>query len=153
MNFRLLLSLSGIFLLMGCAEIKDPEFRRIENFRLKNLGLQEATIGFSLAYFNPNNFGVSVKEAAADIYVDTVYLGRFVQDSTISVGRNAEFFLPFSGNVALRKVLQLNLQELSQKEVLLRAEGKVKVGKAGIFVNRAISYQGRHRIEDLNFGQ
>jgi LEA14-like dessication related protein len=153
MTFKMLLSLCSLFLLAGCAEIKDPEFRRIENFRLKNLGLQDATVGFSVTYFNPNNFGVAVKEATADVYLDTIYLGKFAQDSIISVEKNAEFSLPLSGNVALQKVLKLNLQEWSQKEVLLRAEGNVKVGKAGIFVNRAIKYQGKHRLEDIDLGQ
>ena len=153
MNFKTLLPLFGLLFLVGCAEIKDPEFRRIEDFRLKNLGLQDAAIGFSVTYFNPNNFGVAVREAAADIYLDTIYLGKFVQDSAISVGKNSEFSLPLSGNVALQKVLKLNLQELSQKEVLLRANGNVKVGKAGIFVNRAIKYEGRHKLEDRNLGQ
>lgn len=142
-----------MFVLMGCAKIKDPEFRRLEDFRLKNLGLQNASVGFSVTYFNPNNFGVAVKEAQADIYIDTIYLGKFVQDSAISVGKNAEFSLPLSGNVALQKVLKLNMQELNQKEVLLRANGNVKVGKAGIFVNREIKYEGRHKLEDVDLGR
>lgn len=142
-----------MFVLMGCAKIKDPEFRRLEDFRLKNLGLQNASIGFSVTYFNPNNFGVAVKEAQADIYIDTIYLGKFVQDSAISVGKNAEFSLPLSGNVALQKVLKLNMQELNQKEVLLRANGNVKVGKAGIFVNREIKYERRHKLEDIDLGR
>lgn len=142
-----------MFVLMGCAKIKDPEFRRLEDFRLKNLGLQNASVGFSVTYFNPNNFGVAVKEAQADIYIDTIYLGKFVQDSAISVGKNAEFSLPLSGNVALQKVLKLNMQELNQKEVLLRANGNVKVGKAGIFVNREIKYERRHKLEDIDLGR
>ena len=139
-------------LFLGCTKVKDPEFRRVENFHLKNFGLQDAVIGFNVTYFNPNSFSVSVKEAEADIYLDTIYLGKFVQDSTIAVRKNAEFSLPLSGTVSLQTALKLNLQDLSQREVLLKADGNVKVGKAGIFISKPFHYQGKHRIEDFSIG-
>jgi len=150
MNYKGFLPFLVVFF-FGCAKVKDPEFRRVENFHLKNFGLQEAVIGFNVTYFNPNNFGVSVKEAEADIYLDTIYLGKFVQDSSIAVRKNSEFSLPLSGSVSLQTALKLNLQDLSQREVLLKADGAVKVGKAGIFISKPIHYQGRHRIEDFSF--
>jgi len=151
MRFKKLLPYLLLILLVGCTKIKEPEFRRVDNFHLKNFGLQQAVIAFNVHYFNPNNFGVTVKEAAADVYLDTIYLGKFVQDSTIGVNKNAEFSIPLSGAVSLQTVLSLNLQELSQREVLLKANGSVKVGKAGIFITKAFTYQGKHRIEDISF--
>jgi LEA14-like dessication related protein len=106
-----------------------------------------------VTYFNPNDFGVTVKEAAADVYLDSVYLGKFVQDSTIGVDKNADFSIPLSGAISLKTVLSLNLQELAQREVLLRANGNVKVGKAGIFISKPFTYQGKHRLEDIRFPQ
>ena len=137
--------------LAGCAKIKEPEFRRVDNFHLKNFGLQNAVIAFDVTYFNPNNFGVTVKEAEADVYLDTIYLGKFIQDSSIVVKKNGDFSIPLSGSVMLRTVLNLNLQELSQREVSLNANGSVKVGKAGIFVTKPFTYNGKHRIEDISF--
>lgn len=150
MNFKKLLPFFAIVFLAGCAKIKDPEFRRIDNFRLKNFGLQDAVIAFNVTYYNPNNFGVTVKEAGTDVYLDTVYLGKFVQDSTVSVNRNAEFSIPLSGRVSLQTALKLNLQELSQREITVKADGNVKVGKAGIFITKPFHYQGKHRLEDLS---
>ena len=135
----------------GCAKIQEPQFRRIDNFHLKNFGLQQATIAFNVSYFNPNNFGVTVKEAAADVYLDSIYLGKFVQDSLIAVNKKSEFSIPLSGSVSLQTVLNLNLPALAQKEVLLRANGNVKIGKAGIFISKAFVYQGKHRLEDMSF--
>lgn len=146
-----LLPLLILVLLSSCTKIAEPQFRRVGNFHLKNFGLQKAVIAFNVDYFNPNNFGVSVKEAAADVYLDSVYLGKFAQDSTIGVRKNAEFSIPLSGAVSLQTVLNLNLQELAQKEVSIRAEGNVKVGKAGIFITKPFSYEGKHRIQDISF--
>lgn len=135
--------------LSGCAKIQDPQFRRIDHFRLKNFGLQDAVIGFNVTYFNPNNFGVDVKQAEADIYIDSVYLGKFVQDSTVGVGKDAEFSLPLSGTVSLQTALKLNLQNISQRPILLKANGNVKVGKAGVYLNKPFHYEGRHRLQDI----
>lgn len=69
MRFQKIFTLFFI-LLSGCVQVKNPEFRRIDHFRLKNVGWQQATIGFGITYYNPNNFGVSIKEAEADVYMD-----------------------------------------------------------------------------------
>ena len=144
-----LLSLLAVVLLYGCAKVRDPEFRRVDKFRLKNFGLEKVTIGFNVTYFNPNNFGVTVKEAEADVYMDTTYLGKFVQESTVGVNKNAEFSIPLSGEVSLQTALKLNIQELGSKPVLLKANGSVKVGKAGIFVSKPVRYEGRHTLDDI----
>lgn len=149
MRFKRLLPFLFLVLITGCTRIKEPQFRRVENFHLKNFGLQQATIAFNVVYFNPNNFGVTVKEAAANVYLDSVYWGKFVQDSTIGVKRNSEFSIPLSGAVSLQKVLDLNLQELSQRDILIRANGNVKVGKAGIFITKPFTYQGKHRLDEI----
>ncbi|MBD0390795.1 MAG: LEA type 2 family protein [Nostoc sp. C3-bin3] len=148
-----LISINKIYLLLfllltSCnAKVEEPEFRRIGNFDVKQLGFQQSTIGFNVVYYNPNNFGLTVKEAACDIYLDSVYIGKFVQPAPVDVNKNAEFNLPLNGSVGLQTVLQLNFKDLVQKEVLVRANGTVKVGKAGIFFTRPFSYQGKHRLE------
>ena len=142
-----LLLIAGSF--MSCKEVKDPEFRKVDQFGLKNLSLQDARVGFNVTYFNPNDFGVTVKEAEADIYLDSTYMGKFTQDTAIEVRKQSDFTIPFSGTVPLRKAMELNLESLSQKDIFLKAEGNVKVGKAGIYVSRPIHYQGMHRLDEI----
>jgi LEA14-like dessication related protein len=138
---------------MSCKEVKDPEFRKVDEFGLKNLSIQDATVGFSVTYFNPNDFGVTVKEAEADIYLDSTYMGKFTQDTAIDVRKQSDFTIPFSGTIPLRKAMELNLESLSQKDILLKAEGNVKVGKAGIYVSRPIHYQGLHRLSEIQLNK
>ncbi|GAA4331198.1 LEA type 2 family protein [Flaviaesturariibacter amylovorans] len=133
-------------LLFSCGKIKDPEFRRLDNFGVKKLGFEESTVGFSATYFNPNNFGVTVKEAAIDVYIDTLYLGKFTQPREVAVNKNAEFTIPLEGTIGLQRAMKFNLPGLLGKEVLVRADGSVKVGKAGIFVSKPIKYSGRQRV-------
>lgn len=150
MRKQFLLSFFLVVLFSGCAKIQDPQFRRIDHFRLKNFGLQDAVIGFNVTYFNPNNFGVNVKQAEADIYLDSVYLGKFVQDSTVEVAKDAEFSLPLSGTVSLQTALKLNLQNINQRPIFLKADGNVKVGKAGVYLTKPFHYEGHHRLQDID---
>lgn len=119
----------------------------MDNFGVKNVSLQTATIGFQMTYFNPNNFGVAVKEADIDLYVDSIYLGKFVQPQLVDVGSTAEFSIPMEGSISWKEVIKSNLHKQAGKEVLVRANGSVKVGKAGVFVNKDIKYAGRHTLD------
>ena len=143
----LLLSASISLLVTSCAKIKDPEFRRLDNFGVQKLGLKETTIGVDVVYFNPNNFGVTVKEAEADLYIDTIFVGKFTQPRSIEVGKNAEFAIPLSGGISLQTALKLRLTDLKDREVSVRADGSVKVGKGGVFVSRPVKYQGKHKVD------
>jgi LEA14-like dessication related protein len=143
--------LIGLSLLSSCTDIKDPQFRSIDHFRIKNLGFQQSTIGFNVTYYNPNNFGVTVKEAEANIYMDSVFLGKFSQDSNVTVDKNSVFSIPLSGGVSMQTALQLNLQDLASKDILLKADGSVKVGKAGIYISRPVHYQGVQRLDEIHF--
>ena len=142
-------------LLMGltmssCRKIKDPEYRRLEHFSVKNIDLQNAVIGFSITYFNPNSFGVSVKEAVANVYVDSMYLGKFTQDNTVEVGANSEFSIPISGSVPLLSLTKLNYQNIGNRDIHIKSDGTIKIGKAGIFINRPFEYSGDHKLSELN---
>jgi len=132
---------------IGCGKVQPPQFKSLDNFGVKNVSLQEATIGFEMTYFNPNNFGVAVKEADIDLYIDSVYIGKFVQPREVGVTSKADFSVPMEGKISWREVIKSNLHKQAGKEVLVRANGTVKVGKAGVFVNKDIQYAGRHVLD------
>jgi len=136
----------SLALLSGCAKIRNPEFRRVENFEVKSFGIQQVEIGFNVTYYNPNNFGVSVKEAVADVYVDSVFMGKFLQNTEVLVQKNSNFSIPLTGSVPLVNALKLKTGDLSNREVMLKADGTVKVGKSGIFVSRPFNYAGKHKV-------
>ncbi len=147
MKFLLPLSFLILFLASSCGKIRDPEFRRLESFAVKSFGIEKVEIGFRLTYFNPNSFGVSVKEAGADFYIDSVYMGKFTQDKEIDVGKNAEFSIPLSGSVPLATALKLKINDLANRDLLVQANGSVRVGKAGVFINKPFNYSGKHKVD------
>jgi len=141
--------LSIVVFMASCGKIQDPEFRNLANFGVKKMGLQSATVGFDAVFNNPNSFGLSVKEAAFDIYLDTTYLGRFTQPDIVSVNSKSDFAIPLETTVPFQKAMNMGLEKYLGKEVLVKANGSVKVGKAGVFISKNFNYQGRHVI-DIN---
>lgn len=135
-----------LVIMIGCREVKDPEFRRIENFKLKGIGPGSSVVGFNITYFNPNGFGVAVKEAEAEVFIDSVSIGTFRQDNQVDVGKSAEFSIPLTGSISYDKARKLNIETLPLREVQVRANGNVKVGKAGVFITRPFQYEGKHRL-------
>jgi LEA14-like dessication related protein len=131
----------------SCGKLEEPKFIRVEGFGIKKLGLIETVIGFNTTYYNPNNFGVTVKEAVLDVYVDSLYLGKFNQPEPISVQNKAEFAIPLEGTISLGKALQYDIASMVGKETHIKANGSVKIGKAGVFVTKNINYSGRHRLD------
>ncbi len=138
-----------LLIISGCTNVKDPEFLKIEKFRVKSFGITQGTIGLNVTYHNPNNFGVTIKETEAEVYVNSIHLGTFTQDSLISVEKKADFSIPISGTIPLDKFLQLNLKDLSNKEILIKAEGTTKVGKLGIYITKPVLYEGKHKLNDV----
>ena len=143
------LLLLGLVMLTGlrCGKVEEPQFRRLENFGVRKLDLQQAQIGFDATFFNPNRFGVAVKEAVFDIYVDSTYFGKFTQPAEIAVNPEAFFSVPMEGSVSWQQALRSEWKNRIGKEVLLKANGVVKVGKAGVFITRNLNYQGKHKLD------
>jgi LEA14-like dessication related protein len=134
-------------LLVNCGKMKEPQFKGLENFEVKKMGLQNAVVGFDATFFNPNRFGLNVKEAALDIYLDSLYLGKFTQPQDVAVTSGANFSIPLEGTLTWQQVLKSEWKDLVGKEILFKANGLVKVGKAGVFVTKNIAYQGRHKLD------
>lgn len=133
--------------LSSCTDIKDPQFRRLDDFGIRKINFTSADIGFQVVYFNPNSFGVTAKETAVDVYIDSVYLGKFTQPQPTDVPKNAEFIIPLEGKIDIASALKLNRKDLLKRDILLRANGNIKIGKAGVFVTKDINYSGRHRLD------
>lgn len=141
----LIVSIAACF--WSCNKLEEPQFKKLEGFGIKKLSIKETVIGFKATYFNPNNFGVAVKEASFDVYIDSLYLGKFSQSHEITVQKSSSFSIPMEGRISLEKALQFNIPNMMGKEVGIKALGIVKLGKAGVFITKNVDYQGRHKLD------
>ena len=148
---RKLALLSGvIFLLLfavSCRTIKEPEYRGIDSFRISGIGVDTSMITLNLTYFNPNKYGLKLKEAEGDAYIDSVYLGHFLLDSLIKIPKTSDFTVPFLLKANMKNIYTNALSVFANKEFNIRLEGRCKVGRGGLFFPYPIHYEGKQSLK------
>ena len=139
----LLLATASIFL---AQLFKDPEFVEARNFKIQSLGLKSSTVRADLVYYNPNSFGLKLKNADLDVFVDDRFVGHSVVDSLIDIPARDSFALPVKLDVEMKNLFPNALSLLTQHEVTLGVKGKARIGKGGIFLNVPVNYQGKQEL-------
>lgn len=139
------LMFSTVFL-SSCSKPKEIEYKEFKNFKVENLNSANATVKLDVVYYNPNNMGLQLKRTDLDIYIDGTYLGKTSQDYQISIPKKSNFTIPLEVKVDAKNILKNMFTTLFSKEVTVKVTGKVKVGKANIFINYPVNYEGKHKI-------
>lgn len=125
---------------------QEPQFVEARHFRLASLGIKESTVKTDLYYYNPNGFGLNLKTADLDVFINDRFAGHSLLDTLVHVPARDTFFVPVSVKVDMKNVFPNALTLLMNDSIDLRVEGKMKVGKAGIFVNVPVKYREKHSI-------
>jgi LEA14-like dessication related protein len=143
--------LAGLVLLASCGsrDIKEPEFRDIQNVHLVDVGLLQTTAAIDLVYYNPNNTAVQLTDARGDVYVDNAYLGHFTLGDKVQVGKRLEFIVP--ALIKLDNIGAIKNQKdiLKKKDVLIRINGTARVKKSGFSQEVPISYESMQSVDRL----
>lgn len=143
MRKKIIFCLSVILTLHSCTAPKAVEYKTYHNFSINQLGFNSSTISLDLEYYNPNNFGMQLKNTDLDIFIDGNLLGHSVTDSLIYIPRRGNFIVPVKFNVDMRNAFKNAFNTLIGKEVLVKLAGKVKVGKGNVFMNFPINYESK----------
>lgn len=146
---RYLLLLLTATILLSCSHIKEPVLKGIDNVEAKGLGLNQPNILFHLSYFNPNRFGVHLKDAEGDAWIEDNFLGHFKMDSSIKITGHSDFSVPVHLVVDMKNAMKNAATLLFKPEVNLKIDGKAKIGKGGIFIPYPIHYEGKQDLSKL----
>ncbi|MEO6720128.1 MAG: hypothetical protein ABIN67_07165, partial [Ferruginibacter sp.] len=143
----LLIGLAIFFSSCGTANVKEPEYREIRQVRLIEAGLLQSTAGIDMVYYNPNNFGVQVEEARGDVYIDSIFFGRFGLAEIVQVNRNSEFTIPAIVKIDMIGLLRNQRDLLKKKEALVSINGMARIRKAGFSKEIPIKFENMENIE------
>ena len=121
------------------------EYRDLRNLRLENLSGDKSQVSLNLIYYNPNSFGVDLKNVNCNVFIDSMYVGKFNLDTMMHISRNAEFSLPAHFEVSLANVLKSSINILFN-EVTISAQGTTRVGKAGFYKTIPIRYSRKQKL-------
>lgn len=124
----------------SCQEPKDLEFKEFRNLSLDKMGFSASSLNVDLIYYNPNNFGLELKGTELDIFVDSAFLGHSSQQLQVAIPRRDIFTIPLKVDLDMKNLFKNGLVTLMNKQVVVRAVGNVKVGKAGVYKNFKVDY-------------
>ena len=142
-------ALFPVLLLLSCSGIKDPKFEDVENLRVHKFGLNNSTLKMDLRYRNPNKFGLKLSHAEGDAWIDKNFLGHFKTDSSVVIGAGQEFRLPVRLELDMSKFLKNSVLAILAPEIVLKVEGRARLGKGIIFINYPFHYEGKHNLAEL----
>ncbi len=129
--------------------MNDPVFKGIENVKLNEMGAGESAVTLDLRYHNPNNFKGRLKQAEGDAWVDSIFLGHFIVDTSVNIPANSEFLVPVKLAIDMKQLMRHSLTVFLQEEVLLRITGIARAGKSGFYKNFSLNYQGKQNLKQL----
>ncbi len=132
----------------SCEKMKDLEFVRVANMQMEELGMSKSIVRLTLAYYNPNNYRLQLKDANFDLFFDDTEVGHSIQDTIINIPSKDTFYFPVKLEVNMANVFKNAFSAFSNKEVTIKATGKCKVGKGGVYLPFPIKCETK---QALNF--
>jgi hypothetical protein len=81
--------------------------------------------------------------------VNNNYFGKSTLDSTIRIPKKDTFSIPVVLQVDMNGTVMSLLQTLTggTDSVLVKLDGKAKIGRSGIYINYPIHYEGKQKIK------
>jgi len=143
MNKKIVWVLALVFAFLSCSSPRPLEYREYHNFSVEKLGYSNSTIKMDLVYFNPNNFRMQLRNTDLDIFINGKLFGHSSTDTLIPIPKRDTFSLPVMFDVNMQSLYQNALNTLLGREVTLKVSGKVKIGKANVFMYFPVNYESK----------
>lgn len=134
-------------LLVCCSTPKELEYRDFRNFAVQKVGFSTTSVKMDMIYYNPNGFGLQLKKTELDVFVNDVLLGHTSQEYQITIPKKEQFIIPIVMDVDMKNLLKNSLTSLFNKEVRVRVNGSIKVGKANVFISFPLKYEGIQAVD------
>ena len=143
MKMRKLLVASMGFIIFSCTSPKALEYKTYHNFSVQKLGFNNSSIALDLEYYNPNSFGLQLRNTDLDIFINGNKLGHSSSDTLINIPRRNTFILPIKFDVDMQNMFKNAMNTLLGKEVTIKLTGKLKVGKGNVFMSFPLNYESK----------
>ncbi|MEZ5046465.1 MAG: LEA type 2 family protein [Chitinophagaceae bacterium] len=141
-NSSLSLFILILFLMLsagGCNDIQEIEYKGIKNSKLEKLDLHNTAIRLNLNYYNPNNFGLDIKETNLSVYLNDKFVGLADQPEKTQIPKQAEFLFPVVAHFDPLKIIGTAITSLFSKTNKVTLQGHAKIGKGGVYIKIPIN--------------
>ncbi len=120
-----------------------------EQVKVLSWGFKESVVGFQVKLFNPNKYGMQLKQANVDIHLNGTFLGHSDLDTLLRIPGNDTFYVPVKMTVETNSAIQGLMASTRDTAVIIKIEGKARIGKGGMFFNYPIKYEGKPNLAQL----
>jgi LEA14-like dessication related protein len=120
---------------VSCKEAEPAELIRFQNLSFGPVVDNETQVRGEALLYNPNAFGVSIKEIQLQIEVESTKVASLREAKVVKAGGKKEFVVPFQGTLIMADIQKIvekqGLAYLLGKKVPLRFTGEIKTSIAG----------------------
>jgi LEA14-like dessication related protein len=131
---------------LSCSSPKELVYKDYHNFKIQTIGFTKSIINLDLEYHNPNNFGLQLRRTDLEVYINNNLLGRSYMDTLIRIPARASFMIPLKVDVDMKNIFKNALTTMFRDSVLVKVTGKLKVGKANVFMSFPVNYEAKHKF-------
>lgn len=136
----------GVLFIASCSRPKPLVYQDVREFSVRSANLTQPEVGMTLQFYNPNGYGMTLKDAIVKVYLNEQYIGEARLTQAFYAPRRDTFLLPVSLKADLTGFLSNALALAFNQEVAIRLLGTVKVGR-GVFITIPIDYKGRQKLK------
>ncbi len=138
-----------IVLLASCGNPQDLQFQDVKGIRVKTLS-SNTKAEVDIQFYNPNKFGMKMKDADIDLYLNEKLIGNAKMEDTYEVPAEDTFVLTANMDIDIKKALPSALDILLNNNMTVELKGHVKAGK-GVMIPIPIKYKGEQKLNITNF--
>jgi LEA14-like dessication related protein len=134
------------------ASCKSPQmlvYKQLISSTVEKRQSNKTNARLKLLFYNPNAFGLRVKNVDALLYINQKPFGKVQLDTALSVKKSALFELPLSVEVDDALLLQHAMFFIVSKKVVVNVIGKASVRKWPITTKRSFSFEQEVFTKDL----
>ena len=132
---------------VGCKAPKELVYLDMQHVNLSFNGVTGPELAMDVKLFNPNHYGINVKDADIDVFVNDAHIGKmFVISGNYKIPGIDTFLLPIHADVDWKNVLPNAVKLLFNNSIDLKVKGKIRAGKHGIYIGVPVNYSGKQPI-------
>lgn len=121
--------------LTSCKEAEPAQLIKFQNLEFGPVAGNEAHVRGEAVLYNPNTFGVRIKEIQLKIDIENTEVATLREVKAVKAGGKKQFVVPFQGQLALADIQKIvekdGLAYLLGKKVSLRFRGQIKTSLSG----------------------
>ncbi len=135
MKFTNIFLMAFLLVLASCSNPKSFDFKGIKSIQLEKASFGKNLVNANFEYYNPNNFGLTLKQLDCIIYINDQALTEYHLHQDFIIPASSNFELPAKMEIELSKLLKNSVDILMNNPMKVEVKGNATLTK-GFFTKQ-----------------